>query len=75
MPHGPPAPPVLYAFADPDELVKSLATFILKAQHEGLEKRGHFTLAISGGSLPKQLKGLIGHPDVQWDKWCVAPHT
>ena len=25
--------------------------------------------AISGGSLPKQLNGLIGNPAVKWDMW------
>jgi len=36
-----------------------------------VEKKGRFTVALSGGSLPKTLKGLIGHSDVRWDKWHV----
>ena len=66
-----PSAPVVCSFADPKELVESLAQFIIKAQKEGIQKRNHFTIAISGGSLPKQLNGLIGKDGVKWDKWCV----
>jgi 6-phosphogluconolactonase len=51
--------------------MESLATFVIKAQKEGIEKKGHFTLAVSGGSLPKQLGGLVDRPEVKWDKWRV----
>jgi 6-phosphogluconolactonase len=45
---------------------------VIKAQNEGVAKRDKFTLAVSGGSLPKILaKDLIGRNDVKWDKWCV----
>lgn len=47
----------------------SLANFVVKAQKDAIEKRGKFTLALSGGSLPNNLKGLIGQEGVQWDKW------
>ncbi|KAG1716802.1 hypothetical protein ID866_400 [Astraeus odoratus] len=53
------------------KLTSALATFIVKAQKESIEKKGRFTVALSGGSLPKQLKGLIGDPAVKWDKWQV----
>ncbi|KAG8904693.1 suppressor of los1-1 [Tulasnella sp. 403] len=66
-----PIPPVLYSFSSPDALIKDLAAFILKAQYEAIDKRGRFTLAISGGSLPKQLRGLIGSPRVEWNKWQI----
>jgi 6-phosphogluconolactonase len=49
--------------------VDSLANFVVKAQKDAIEKRGKFTLALSGGSLPNNLKGLIGQEGVQWDKW------
>ncbi|KAH9056995.1 6-phosphogluconolactonase [Lactarius vividus] len=37
-----------------------LTEYILKAQKESIDKRGRFTIAISGGSLPKTLTALIG---------------
>lgn len=70
MPHTS-SPPVIYSFASGSDLVEALAGFILKAQKEALDKKGRFTIALSGGSLPKQLKGLIGNPGVRWDKWQV----
>ncbi|KAH7920086.1 6-phosphogluconolactonase [Leucogyrophana mollusca] len=72
MSHPPPNAPVLYSFPSPEELVSPLADFVLKAQKESIDKKGRFTLAISGGSLPKQLKGLIKLGDaVKWSKWQV----
>ena len=68
MPHAPSAP-VVCSFSNPEELVESLAQFIIKAQKESIQKKGRFTVAIPGGSLPKQLSGLIGKPGVKWDKW------
>jgi 6-phosphogluconolactonase len=61
--------PILHSFASVPELVESLATFVIAAQKEAIEKKGRFTIAISGGSLPKQLSGLVGKPAVKWDKW------
>lgn len=70
MPHTS-HPPVFYSFASNAGLVEALAGFIIKAQKEALDKKGRFTVALSGGSLPKQLAGLIGNPGVKWDKWHV----
>ena len=69
--HQPPAPPVLNVFAEPHALEEALAQFVVRAQRDAIDKKGRFTLAISGGSLPKQLKRLIGNPNVKWDKWQV----
>jgi 6-phosphogluconolactonase len=69
--HQPPNAPILNCFPNVDVLVESLADFILKAQKESIDKRGRFCVALSGGSLPKMLRGLIGHPGVKWDKWQV----
>ncbi|KAH8100562.1 hypothetical protein BXZ70DRAFT_937853 [Cristinia sonorae] len=66
-----PSSPILCSFPNPDELVESLAQFIIQAQKESIEKKGKFTVAISGGSLPKQLNGLIGKRGIKWDKWQV----
>ena len=69
--HHPPNPPILNTFPSDDALVKSLADFVIKAQKEAIEKKGRFTIALSGGSLPKQLSGLVDNPAIKWDKWCV----
>jgi len=59
------------SFESTTELTEALAEFIIKIQREALEKKGRFTIALSGGSLPKQLGGLIGRPGVKWNKWQV----
>jgi len=69
--HGPPNPPILHSFETTDEVVNALAAFVNKAQKEAIEKKDRFTIALSGGSLPKMLKGLIAHPSIKWDKWQV----
>jgi len=67
-----PSDPILYSFQDADELSKSLADFVIKAQNEAIERRDKFTIATSGGSLPKMLAThIIGRPEVRWDKWQV----
>jgi hypothetical protein len=71
MSHQGPHPTVLYSFPENDKLVDAVAEFVLKAQNDAIKKRGAFCLAISGGSLPNNLKGLIGKEGVQWDKWLV----
>ena len=68
MPHAS-SPPVFYSFVSNAELVAALGEFILKAQKEALHKKGRFTIALSGGSLPKQLGGLIGKPGIRWNEW------
>ncbi|RSH88676.1 suppressor of los1-1 [Saitozyma podzolica] len=70
MPHTT-APPVLYTFDDSSKLQNSLANFILKAQTDAINHRGTFTIALSGGSLPNQLKPLAEMEGVAWDKWQV----
>jgi len=69
--HGPPHPPILYSFKSVDEVVYGIASFIYKAQKDAIEKKDRFTVALSGGSLPKMLKGLIDMPGIKWDKWQV----
>lgn len=64
-----PNPPILYSFPTKDNLVASLAEFIIRVQKEALDKKGKFTIALSGGSLPSMLKGLINNPDVKWNHW------
>ncbi|KAH7915324.1 hypothetical protein BJ138DRAFT_1122693 [Hygrophoropsis aurantiaca] len=73
MSHPPPNAPILYSFSSTEDIITPLADFVFKAQKEAIEKKGRFTLAISGGSLPKQLRGLRDLPDgaVKWNKWQV----
>nr|VWP00601.1 Uncharacterized protein [Ganoderma boninense] len=71
MPNSGPSPPILYSFPTNTELVDSLATFILKAQKDSINKKGRFTVALSGGSLPQQLSVLVNNPAVKWDKWHI----
>jgi 6-phosphogluconolactonase len=67
--HQPPADPVVYSMETVDDVVSALASFVTKAQKEAIEKKGRFTIALSGGSLPKMLRGLVNVPSIQWDKW------
>lgn len=69
--HQPASPPVLISFPNSDELVNSLAAFVEKAQRDSINKKGRFTIALSGGSLPKMLKGLIHNPNIKWDQWSI----
>lgn len=67
--HQPPSAPVLLSFPTNDALVDALAAFVAKASKDSIDKKGKFTVAISGGSLPKLLGGLINNPTVKWNKW------
>ncbi|CAG7848035.1 Probable 6-phosphogluconolactonase Short=6PGL [Serendipita indica DSM 11827] len=69
--HHSPATPVVYSLPTVDDVKDALAQFVVKAQHEAIEKKGRFTIALSGGSLPKMLGKLVDAPDVQWDRWQV----
>ncbi|KAH0590495.1 putative 6-phosphogluconolactonase [Termitomyces sp. J132] len=69
--HQAPNDPVLVSFTSTDALVDGLAAFIVKAQKDSLDKKGRFSIALSGGSLPKMLRGLVANPAVKWDKWQV----
>lgn len=67
--HPPPNPPILLSAPDTDALVESLAAFVVKAQKESIDKKGKFTVALSGGSLPKLLRGLVKNPEIKWKNW------
>ena len=72
MVFGPPQDPILYSFPSPNDLVDALANFVIKVQKDSIEKKGRFTIALSGGSLPNQLNGLIGKPGLKWDLWLAS---
>ncbi|PKI85680.1 6-phosphogluconolactonase [Malassezia vespertilionis] len=66
--------PILYDFPTTGELSKALGDFIVKAQNEAVERRGKFTIALSGGSLPKMLaEALLNRNDksVRWENWQI----
>jgi len=69
--HHPPNPPILYSFPSQSVLAEALEAFIIKAQKESIDKKGRFTVALSGGSLPKTLSRLKDNPAIKWDKWQV----
>ena len=69
--HPPPHDPILLSFPDKEALTKSLAEFVGKAQRESIDKRGKFTVALSGGSLPKLLGGLVDASGIKWKNWHV----
>ncbi|EST08041.1 Glucosamine/galactosamine-6-phosphate isomerase [Kalmanozyma brasiliensis GHG001] len=70
-----PADPILFSFPTSDDLSRNLADFVIKAQNDAIARRNKFTLATSGGSLPKMLaKYLVSRSDdaaLRWDKWEV----
>lgn len=70
-------PPNLYSFESTTELAKNLRAYVITAQNESLERHDIFRVAVSGGSLPKQLAAaLLAEPSgpndtVQFSKWEV----
>lgn len=68
-------PPNLYSFENTTELAKNLRAYVITAQNESLERHDVFRVAVSGGSLPKQLAAALlaessGPNDtVQFSKW------
>eukprot|EP00299_Pterocystis_sp_00344_P012300 c5881_g1_i1.p1 GENE.c5881_g1_i1~~c5881_g1_i1.p1 ORF type:complete len:237 (+),score=43.44 c5881_g1_i1:47-757(+) len=58
--------------ADTDALSLALAEFIAAASKEAIENRGQFTIAWSGGSLPKlAASGLIANKSIDFTRWHV----
>lgn len=67
---------LLHSFSTGGELKKALAEYIIEAQESVLnasddspKRKDHFTIALSGGSLPKMLEDLVEDPRVKWDRW------
>lgn len=67
--------PILYSFADTEELAPALRKYVLQCQESGISHHEAFRVGVSGGSLPKTLaKALLaqssGSDDtLQFDKW------
>ncbi|OBZ87967.1 putative 6-phosphogluconolactonase [Choanephora cucurbitarum] len=64
--------PIVYPFANSDALSGGLNSFVEKASGEAIADHGYFSVAISGGSLPKILsKELAFNKNVDFSKWHV----
>ncbi|KAF7731224.1 suppressor of los1-1 [Apophysomyces ossiformis] len=62
----------VYAFPTTDDLSLGLNDFVEKLSRDAIAARGAFTVAVSGGSLPKLLsKELIHNTNVDFNKWHV----
>ncbi len=46
-----------------------LADTVARASAAAVASHGHFTLALSGGSLVRSLGALVGREDVDFSKW------
>jgi 6-phosphogluconolactonase len=67
--------PNLYSFPTVNALAPVLRQYILHAQQAGLQRHGVFKVAVSGGSLPKNLAQALLAPSnsaddvIQFSKW------
>ncbi|KAK9761661.1 suppressor of los1-1 [Basidiobolus ranarum] len=64
--------PIIYSFANSTEVSSALGKYVAKASAEAIHRHGRFTVALSGGSLPKTLAAAIkDDSSIQWSKWHV----
>lgn len=64
--------PTVYSYAESSQVASALAATVIKLQNESIAQHGKFNIALSGGSLISVLrKGLLNHPEIQWDKWQI----
>ncbi|KAF9430435.1 suppressor of los1-1 [Podila epigama] len=69
MPRG---PTQIYTFPDANSLSQGLDKYVAKLSAEAIQRHGKFTVALSGGSLPKQLSAVLRHnKSVDFSKWIV----
>eukprot|EP00669_Euglena_mutabilis_P001347 TRINITY_DN11685_c0_g1_i1.p1 TRINITY_DN11685_c0_g1~~TRINITY_DN11685_c0_g1_i1.p1 ORF type:complete len:248 (+),score=12.06 TRINITY_DN11685_c0_g1_i1:20-763(+) len=62
----------VYSFPTTDDVSRSLAVYVSKLAAAAIAARGRFTVALSGGSLPKLLGAhLSGDQGVDWQRWFV----
>jgi 6-phosphogluconolactonase len=64
--------PILNVFENVEELLNTLAAFLIKSANEAIEEKGDFTLCLSGGNSPKKLYELLVSDafrnEVDWNK-------
>lgn len=62
----------VHAFSTTDQLSQALDQYVEKLSAEAVAKHDRFTIAISGGSLPKLLSATLKHnPRVDFSKWQI----
>ncbi|KAI7868169.1 6-phosphogluconolactonase [Spinellus fusiger] len=60
----------VYAFPDAADLSRGLDDFMTQASQRAIEHHGVFSVAISGGSLPKLLAGrLVHNTTIDFSRW------
>jgi len=55
-------------FKDLDELSTKAAEEFVRIANDAIEKRGQFSIALSGGSTPKALHAKLVHTQIDWSK-------
>ncbi|CAA20749.1 putative 6-phosphogluconolactonase [Schizosaccharomyces pombe] len=62
----------VYSFSDVSLVAKALGAFVKEKSEASIKRHGVFTLALSGGSLPKVLaEGLAQQRGIEFSKWEV----
>ncbi|KAG0226324.1 suppressor of los1-1 [Actinomortierella wolfii] len=62
----------IYTFPTTQALSEGLDKYVAKLSKEAIARHGKFTVALSGGSLPKQLSAVLKHnKEVDFTKWVV----
>jgi 6-phosphogluconolactonase len=68
-------PANLHIFSNTEQLGETAATYVTKLSNQAMAERGRFTIALSGGSLPKLLfPCLVVEPhlsQIDWSGWHV----
>jgi 6-phosphogluconolactonase len=62
----------IHAFSTTEQLSQALEQYVEKISAEAVAKHDRFTIAISGGSLPKLLSATLKHnPRIDFSKWQI----
>jgi len=66
------AQPLVWSFPSTAEVSSALAAFVSRTSDQAIKAHGRFTVALSGGSLPKILAAALkSRQDVDWSRWHV----
>lgn len=60
-----------HRYASLAELSRSAAERILQAARQAIERHGHFSIVLAGGSTPRQVYQLLRASDSDWSNWQV----
>lgn len=64
--------PTVYSYPESSQVALAVANTVIKFQNSAIAQHGTFSIALSGGSLVSVLrKGLLNHPEIQWEKWQI----